>query len=74
MGGCVLSGSIVLGVERGTGRVGVVRLIGGRSVVGVCEAYLRYVVLTTVRTAAVRRGSLATITTPHQIFSNFRCN
>ena len=32
------------------------------------------IVLTTVRTAAVRRGSLATITTPHQIFSNFRRN
>ena len=31
-------------------------------------------VLTTVRTAAVRRGSLALITTPHQIISNFRSN
>ena len=41
---------------------------------GLLKSHERRLVLTTVRTAAVRRGSLATITTPHQIFSNFRSN
>ena len=38
------------------------------------KIWLPRVVLTAVRTAAVRRGSLALRTTPHQIFSNFGRN